>query len=207
MTVLMRLILPCLALPLLAGCTAITALGEASRPLQIYELQTPIVQQAAGRRRAVELIVEEPFAGGSLNTERILIRPTPVQAQYLPDVRWADTAPVMLQTLLVRSLSETGAWSSVGRRPVGTRADYAVLGELTDFHAVPADDGDTATVRVRLILRIVREGDARVVATRSFTASEPTEATDPTRMVAAFDRATAQLLSEIVPWIIARTVG
>lgn len=204
MTATLRLILPLLALPLLAGCSAISALGEASQPLEIYELQTPPVPQVAARQRSVELVVEEPIASGALATERIMIRPAPLQAQYLPGVRWADTAPVMLQTLIVRSLTETGALNSVGRRPVGTIADYAVLGELTDFQAEPAVEGDSATVRLRLVLRVVRESNARVIATRSFAVTEPADGTDADSVVAAFNRACTSLLSEIVPWILAR---
>lgn len=202
-----RLILPFLFLPMLAGCTALSALGEASQALEIYELRTPVTQSSTARPRAIELIVEEPVASGALASERIMIRPTPLQAQYLPGVRWADTAPVMVQTLLVRSLTETGALSSVGRRPVGTTADFAVLGELTDFQAETDSDGDISSVRIRLVLRIVREDDARVVATRSFVASEAATATDADSIVAAFDRANATLLSEIVPWILARALN
>ncbi|NNF23429.1 MAG: hypothetical protein HKN63_01280 [Rhodobacteraceae bacterium] len=188
---------------LLPGCSAISALGQASQPLEIYELQTPAVQQAASRRN-IELVVEEPSASGALAIERVMIRPAPFQAQYLPGVRWADTAPVMLQTLMVRSLTETGALGSVGRRPVGTAGDYAILSELTDFQAELADQRGGAVIRVRLILRIVRERDARVVATRTFSVTEGAASTDTDAIVAAFDLATSRLLSDAVSWIIPR---
>lgn len=186
----------------LSGCTALSALDEASQPLEIYELRPLVSSPSAARVRNVEVIVEEPIGSGALATERIMIRPEPLQAQYLPGVRWADTAPVMLQTLIVRSLTETGAFGSVGRSPVGTLADFAVLSELTDFQAEALADSAGATVRIRLVSRVVRESDARVVATGSFSSTENTEATDPDSVVAAFDRATAQLLSDLVPWIV-----
>ncbi len=207
MTAILRLVLPFLVVPMLGGCSAISALGDASRPLQIYQLQTPAIQPTGGSRRTIELVVEEPVTGGALATDRIMIRPTPLQAQYLPEVRWADTAPVMLQTLMVRSLMDTGAWSSVGRRPVGSQADFAILSELTDFQAEPVTEGDFTTVRIRLVARLVRESDARVIATRTFTATETVAATDTGNIIAAFDRTTATLLTEMVSWVMARTLG
>ncbi len=188
----------------LSGCSTLSALGEASQTLDVYELQTPRIEPAA-RRSAAELVVEKPVASGALDTDRILIRPQSFQAQYLPGVRWADPAPDMVQTLMVRSLSETGGFQSVGRRPLGTAGDFAVLSELTDFEAIPsADGGGQTTVRVRLMVRLVRERDARVVASRTFTATATAASTDPDILVAAFDRATGDLLAQLVPWLVAR---
>lgn len=201
----MRLPILCLVLPLaLSGCSAISALGDASQPLEIYELRTPQVPLSASRR-GVELVVQAPAASGALATDRIMIRPAPLQAQYLPGVRWADTAPVMVQTLLVRTLTETGRFASVGRSPVGPVPDFTLLGELTDFQAELAGDKVAPVIRARLVLRLVRESDSRVVATRAFTVTENAASTDPDALAAAFDRATSQLLTEAVSWTVART--
>ena len=193
-----------LLLTALSGCSALSALDEASKPLEVYELTTPAVRPS-GARRNVELVVEEPAASGALATERIMVRPAPLQAQYLPGVRWADTAPVMLQTLMVRSLTETGSFSSVGRRPLGTLADYTVLSELTDFQAETTGEAGQATVRIRMSFRLVRENDARVVASRTLTATDAATSTEVDAIATAFDRATTRLLTEAVPWIIANT--
>lgn len=188
----------------LSGCGAIGALGDASRTLDVYELRTPEASPVTTRPRNIEIVVEEPIAGGALATERIMIRPSPLQAQYLPGVRWADTAPVMLQTLILRSLSESGAFASVGRRPVGTIGDYAVLGELTDFQAEAVEGGKGATIRLRLMVRLVAERDERVIASSVFLVTEQATASDNATIIAAFDRATVQLMNEIVPWILSR---
>ncbi len=189
----------------LAGCATISALGEASQTLEVYELQTPRLGPQSGRRTNIEMVVEKPAASGALDTDRIMIRPQPLQAQYLPGVRWADPAPDMLQTLLVRSLSESGSFQSVGRRPLAAAGDFAVLSELTDFQAILLDGGDQARVEVRLMVRLVRERDARVVASRTFAATAIAPSTDPDTIVAAFDSATTDLLTALVPWLVARS--
>jgi len=192
-------LLPVLMVP---ACTAISTLSEVSRPLEIYELHAPELQSVATRRTDIEVVVEEPMASGALTTERIMIRPGALQAQYLPGVRWADPAPEMLQTLLLRSLTATGALGSVGRRPVGTIGDYVVLSELTDFQAETTDETDTATIRLRLMVRLVHERDARVIANRTFEVTETAGSSEIDAVVAAFDRASGRMLSEIVPWIL-----
>lgn len=191
---------------LLPGCSAISALDAASQPLEIYELRTPQDVPAVSRRN-IEVVVEEPAASGALATERIMIKPSPLQAQYLPGVRWADNAPVMLQTLIVRSLTESGAFASVGRRPVGTIPDVSVLSELTDFQAELSEETGTAVVRQRLIVRLVRESDERVVATRIFSEAEASPTTDEADLIAAFDRASARLLGEATTWIASNAGG
>ncbi|MGR3803366.1 ABC-type transport auxiliary lipoprotein family protein [Marinibacterium profundimaris] len=202
MTLPARLAFLALMLPLaLPGCSALSALG--GETLEIYELQTAPAQ-AQSRTRSVELVVEPPVGSGALATERIAIRPAALQVQYLPGVRWADPAPAMLQTLMLRSLSETGAFASVGRAPLGAIGDYALLSELTDFQAAVNDATPGATVTVRLIVRLVRERDARVVASRTFTAIAASADTDADSIAAAFDVATGQMLAELVPWVLAR---
>lgn len=190
----------------LSGCTAISSLSQASQPLEIYELDTPQTARSRVSRNA-ELVVAEPVGTGSVNTERILIQPSPLQAQYLPGVRWADTAPVMLQTVLVRSLIETGAFTSVGRSPIGSLSDFTLLSELTDFQAEVASEGTLAVVRVRIVFRLVRESDSRVIATSAFAVTEQADATDIDSVVAAFNRATARVTTGAVPWVIGATSG
>lgn len=191
---------------LLGGCGALSSLGAASEPLAIYELSTPALD-LAGPRSGVEVVIEEPVATGALATERIMIRPGPLEVQYLPGLRWSDTAPIMVQTLMVRTLTETGLFGSVGRRPVGGVGDIAVLGELTDFQAqsISADDG--ARITIRLILRIVRERDAEVVATRIFEVTEAVPSTEPDVFADGFDTAMSRILAQIAPWILANAGG
>ncbi|WP_353474832.1 ABC-type transport auxiliary lipoprotein family protein [Salipiger sp. H15] len=196
-----RSLLPALLLALgTSGCAAISALDSASQPLDIYELRTPAIAGAAGRGRA-ELVVETPIASGALTTDRIMVRPSPLQAQYLPGARWSDEAPAMVQTLLVRSLAETGAFASVGRAPLGGQGDYALLGELTDFQAESYGAGAPVSVHLRLMLRLVRERDATVVASRTFELREPAADDETATIVAAFDRAAGRMVAEILPWV------
>ncbi|MCC5973818.1 MAG: membrane integrity-associated transporter subunit PqiC [Rubellimicrobium sp.] len=197
-----RLVLAVCCLVALSGCGTISALEGATAPLDVFELRAQPQPQAA-RQSPVQVIVELPSTTGALDTDRIMIRPNALQAQYLPEVRWGDPVPVMLQTLMLRSIESTGAFAYVGRRPLGAGGDFAILTELRDFQAELDPEGETATVRLQMTARMLREGDMRIVATRAFAATAPAASTETGAIIAAFDAAAAQLMPDITSWALA----
>ncbi len=185
------------ALTLLAGCSALT---KAAVPLDAYTL-TPLVFEARAQTSARHLVVELPTASGALATDRILILPNPLQAEYLPLARWVDPAPVLVQNLLVASLQGTEAFRRVGRDGAGLTPDFVLLVELAAFQAEAPVPGVSATqVRVGLTATLVREEDGRLIAARRFdhTAMAPSAAT--LDLVTAFDVATRVMLTGVVDW-------
>ncbi|MCL1627298.1 ABC-type transport auxiliary lipoprotein family protein [Roseibaca sp. V10] len=183
----------------LGGCGAVSALNKAAIPLDAYELRAPSDMPQAGRSLNRALSIEPPTTSGALDTDRILVKPNPVQSLYLPDGRWASELPAMWQTMALRAFEDTGALSYVGRRPLGAVGDFALISEITDFQAELGDD-DTATIRLRLTARLVRESDARVVARRVFSAAVPVEGTETLTLVNGFNVASDEVLAEMVAW-------
>lgn len=192
------------SLLLLAGCSALSAIGDAATPLDAYELRAPASGPVARRALARDLVIEVPDTSGALATDRIMIRPHPLQAQYLPDARWTENAPLMLQTLMLRAFENTNALRYVGRRPLGSSGDYALTSELTDFQAELRADGQSVTTHVRLTARIVREADASVIASRTFQTSGEAASTDTLEIVESFNGATDALLLELTRWTLGR---
>ena len=184
-----------LALP---GCGALSALqGEPDR--DVFELRPPSdVPKKCGRGRVTELIIELPKTRGTLDTERIMIRPSALQTQYLPDARWGDTVPVTLQTLLVRGFGVYDVFNHVGRAPLGSVGDYAIISEINDFNAEVSGDG--AIVKLSVSAQMVREADATVVSRGHFTATAPATSTKTADLVPAFDTAGQQLVAEMTAW-------
>lgn len=192
---------------LLSGCGAISAIGEATTPLDAYELRAPTEGPVAqGRPLQRDLIIETPNASGALDTDRIMIRPHPLQAQYLPRARWSDNTPVMVQTLMLRSIENTNALRYVGRRPLAGSGDFALISELTDFQAELDTENDTAMIRLRLIARIVRESDASIVAVRTFSSSAVAQSLETLDLVGSFDTAVEPMMRDIAGWVLS-TLG
>jgi len=197
-----RALLAALALSLLSGCGAL--LGGAATPLDAYEIRAPEVPVAA-RATGRSLVIETPGAGGALDTDRIMIRPNPLQAQYLPGVRWTEQAPVMLQTVMLRAFEDTNALQFVGRRPLGGLGDVVLVSELTDLQAEIDPDG-AVTARMRLTARFVRESDAAILSSRSFQAAVPVASTDTIDVVQGLNAASDAVIGEMVVWVL-RQIG
>lgn len=193
------------ALLALTGCTTLGAFERAAAPLEVYELSTPRTARAA-TPRPLDVIVELPVASGAIATDRVMIRPAPLQAQYLPDARWADPLPQAIQTLMVRTLTDTGALRYVGRSPLGLGGDFAVLTEITDFQAKATGPG--AAIRLRMVVRLVRERDAKVVSTRVIETTAQAATTESADIVVAFDEAAGEAMQAFAAWLLgAASVG
>lgn len=185
---------------LLAGCGA---LGTAQAPLDAYTL-TPLPAAQGQGAGQLHLVVDLPTSSGALATDRILIKPSPLQAEYLPKGRWVDPAPVLVQGLLVASLQNSGAFRLVGREDAGLTPDVVLLVEVNDFQAESAAEGTTVTpVRVGLTLTVLDAAEGRLVATRRFDAVATAATTDTLALVLAFDAATRAVLTKAVAWTIA----
>jgi cholesterol transport system auxiliary component len=191
-----------LSLLALAGLGGCGALGGGP-VLDAFELRAPTDAPTARRSLARDLVVELPEAGAALDTDRIMIRPNPLQAQFLPGARWTGSAPGMVQTLILRTLQDANAFRFVGRRPLGPGADFALVSELTDFQA-ELREGTAAIVRVRLIVRLVREQDASVLASRSFQTTAEAASLDTLAVVTAFNVATDALMADLSRWVLER---
>ncbi|QEU07596.1 ABC-type transport auxiliary lipoprotein family protein [Paracoccus yeei] len=182
----------------LPGCGALSALSGGPA-LDVFELRAPDeTPKSCGRGRRAELVIEEPKARGTLDTERIMIRPNALQTQYLPDAQWGDTVPVTLQNLLVRSFSPYDAFTHVGRAPLGTAGDFALISEIRDFNAEVAGKG--AIVRLSVDAQLVREMDASVAARGSFSATATAPSTRTEDLIPAFDAAGRELLGQMTDW-------
>jgi cholesterol transport system auxiliary component len=188
------------AFSLLAGCGALSSLSKAGAELDAYTL-SPARSPGTPAGGSGHLIVELPSSAGALATDRILIKPVPYQAQYLPDGRWSEPAPALLQTLLVASFQNLGGFRLVGRTANGLNPDYTLMTELQDFQAEPLGSDPTEyVVRIGMIMTLIRESDRRIVASRRFSATETVGSDDTRTLVAAFDRTMQGILQEVVTW-------
>ncbi|RBI84339.1 hypothetical protein DRV85_12950 [Rhodosalinus halophilus] len=197
----LRPLLLCLALTALSGCAALGALGRATEPLDVHELRAPETTPVAAASQGIQLVVEVPAAGGAIATDRILVRTGDTQVAYLPDARWSEEAPVMLQSAMVETFLRADAFRYVGRRPLGAAGDIALVSELVDFGARAAPDGESAVVEMTLVARLVREEDAAVTASRSFARSVEVSDTSTPALLAGFDRVSDAVLTDLARWV------
>jgi cholesterol transport system auxiliary component len=192
------------AAPALSACGPLGVLRTAAEPLEAFTLQ-PAAFRPGTAATGRHLIVEMPATSGAIDTDRILVKPSPVQAQYLPGARWIDSAPELVQTLIVETLQKTGAFRFVTRTTTGPFPDYTLLSELLDFQVEATGDPELPlVVRVTLSLALVREDDRAIISSRQVTASRPVASAETIDIIAAFDAATDQTLAETAAWILSQ---
>jgi len=195
-----------LLIPLvLSGCGALSSLSNASKERDAFTLSPAegSGEIASGRWH---LVVELPTSTGALGTDRILIKPVPYQAQYLPDGRWSDPAPVLVQNLLVASFQNIGGFRLVGRTGAGLMPDYTLMTELQEFQAEPAGpDAKGFILKVSVLVTLIRESDRSIVAFRRIAATGTVASDDTVTFVAGFDRVMQTVLAETVLWTRSRT--
>lgn len=183
----------------LGGCTAITSLNASAKPLDTYDLR-PAAGSKTGGRTSRTLLVAQPQASAALATDRIMIKPDPASITYLPDARWSDELPAVVQSLLIRSISETGRIAYVGRSDAGPIPDKALLVRIDVFGVNALVDG-AFEVQVDFDLTVINDKDQRVVASGRFSQSEQVSEVSPKEIVAAFQTALNDLLPKMSDWV------
>jgi cholesterol transport system auxiliary component len=190
----------CMGFVALTGCSAISSIQSASKPLDTFEL-TPLpagaVATTRGRRH---LEVALPTATGALSSDRILIKPTPLQIESLPDGKWVNDATELVQLLLVRSLANAGRFALVTAEGLGPPPDYVLMTDLQAFQAEVV--GDQVTVVIRMTMTLLRDTDDAVISSRSFSNTTGVSGTSAEMIAAAFEKTMTEQLTDVTSWII-----
>ncbi|QJE73152.1 hypothetical protein HHL28_08685 [Aerophototrophica crusticola] len=189
------------ALPL-AGCNA-TRLLDAGRPPNLYTL-TPAREFSAGLPRVPwQLLVETPLSNTAINTTRIALGQDGNRITYFADANWIDTAPEMVQLLLVESLENSNRIVAVGIEASGLRSDFVLKTDLRDFAAdygAGAPGTGIPAAMVRINAKLVRMPRRTIVASDTFEAQVPAAGPNFAQVIQAFDTALETVLRRVVEW-------
>ncbi|MFX0542005.1 ABC-type transport auxiliary lipoprotein family protein [Roseovarius sp. S4756] len=181
----------------LGGCSALSSLNAAATPLDTYDL-SPAAGSTAGRRSGRTLLVALPNAPASITSDRIMVKPGAAAVTYLPDARWSDELPALVQSLLVRSIAGTGRMGYVGPNEAGPVPDLALLPRIDAFQVEIT--GEAAVAKIDISLTLLRDRDQSVIKTAVFR-NEVAAANDtPTAIVAAFQAILDAHLPQMANW-------
>ena len=182
----------------LSACTGI--IPGTGEPLKLYTLTPKSTYGADLPKVEWQLVVETPVAPAGINTNRIALSHSPITLDYFAGATWTDSAPAMVQTLLVESFENTGRIVAVGRESVGLRADYVLKIELREFQAEYASPEAPPIVHIRVISKLVRMPMREIVASHMTEQKAQAAANTLDAVVEAFDEALGPVLKEIVTW-------
>jgi cholesterol transport system auxiliary component len=183
----------------LSGCSAVSAVSRASDPLDTYTL-SPLQSDETRAGGDGHLVVELPTSAGELSTDRVLIKITPRQAEYLPDARWSEPTPAMVQSLLVQSLLNRGGLELVTRVGAGLTPDYTLMAEVQAIQA-ELTGPDQAQVRISMQMTLIRESDRSVAGIRHFENTAKVTSDSTAALIEGLDGVTQLVLGRIVVWV------
>jgi cholesterol transport system auxiliary component len=177
----------------LPGCAL---LGGGSKPLDTYDLSAP--QPAAGQRaRRLQVLVANPTALKSFDTQNIVIDPRPGMIEYLKGAQWADRLPEVVRARLAETFQKSGRFGGVGQPGEGLAIDYQVIADIRSFD-IRVDGGQRADVA--LYIRVLNDRNGVVRAEKLFEATAPVSGAGNDAYVRALDRAFGQVATEILDW-------
>jgi cholesterol transport system auxiliary component len=175
-----------------AGCSV---LGGSSGPPPTYDLSTP-TQFPGLRAPRGQLVVQGATALGPLDSDKIVVRPTPGEVQALADAQWVDGLTRLVQVRLIQTFENARRLRAVGRPTDRIVADYQLLLDIRAFEIL----ADGLEAEVTIAAKIVGDRSGRIVAGRVFTARVPTTATQGPPALDALDQAWNRVAVDIVLW-------
>ena len=173
-------------------CTACvgSVLKSDNEAPDLYRLAAPAASGGgAGPSLAQAITVARPRSVSSLDTDRIAVTTPGHGFDYLAGARWADTAPQMVQQLLVDTLVAEGRFATAVAAPSRVPTDLLLEVELRRFEAVYASVGEPPRILVQLQANLVDVRRGTRVASFDSRAEATATRNDRTAMVAAFDDA------------------
>ncbi|PJI43248.1 ABC-type transport auxiliary lipoprotein family protein [Ferrovibrio sp.] len=190
------LLLAAAALPL-ADCGGLIPQAP---PSNIYNLSPKTTFPESLPRVDWQLVVEEPYAAGGLDSHKIAIYTNPYEVKYYAEARWAERAPRMVQTLLVESFENTGKIVAVGRQSVGLRSDFNLKSDLREFQAMLKDGQTAPEVVIVLQAKMIAQPRQQIVASATFERRATAKSAGILDVVEAFDDALGKILRDTVAW-------
>ena len=192
-----RLMAALLCALLLAGCANVIP-GRGTPP-KLYSLSPKSTYSAGLPTVSWQLVVEVPITAETLDTARIALSRDRYTLDFYGNARWAERAPVMIQTLLVESFENTEKIVAVARQATDLRADYVLKTDLREFQAELSADG-RPTVRVRINAKLVKMPERIIIAAFKSERAVEAESGDLISVVQAFDTALGKVLKQVVEW-------
>lgn len=169
-------------------------------PPDTYGLSAaPDVAGQTARNR--QILITEPTALKALDSEQIVIRPSPSAIQYLANSQWSDRLPNIVQDKLVQAFENSGRVGGVGRPGDGLAIDYKIITAIRAFE-IKADAGELAVVEISA--KVLNDRNGVVLASKVFRSTAPVSGTGNAAYVQSLDRAFEEVVRDMVSWTLSR---
>lgn len=192
---------------LLTGCAGNLLRSDAKAPdtfrLDFVAANAAATASATSANAGFAIAVARPRAAAAIDTDRIAVHSAGNRFDYYLDARWAESAPQMLQQNLVGALAATGQFGGgVMTAPARMPTELLLDVELRRFEAVAtgpdaASSGAAPVVHVQVQASLLDQRRTARVTSFISEAVVPASENRLSAVIAAFDRANAQVVNDI----------
>jgi cholesterol transport system auxiliary component len=192
---------------LLGGCTGNLLRSDAEAPdtfrLDFAAATAAATAGATPSNAGLAIAVARPRAAAAIDTDRIAVHSEGNRFDYYLDARWAESAPQMLQQNLVGALAATGQFGGgVMTAPARMPTELLLDVELRRFEVVAtgpdaASSGAAPVVHVQVQASLLDQRRTARVTSFISEAAVPASENRLSAVIAAFDRANAQVVNDI----------
>lgn len=184
---------------LLVAALALSACASLKTPPATFELSPPRAASVGSASTRAQILLPEPTATRTLDSQQIVVKPTPQTIENLADSQWSDRLPRLVQLRLLQAFQNTGRIGAAGVPGQGLAIDYQVVTELRRFE-IAFQPGPTAVVEISV--KALNDKTGVVRGSRVFQAQVPVAGGATSGYVTSLDAAFGQVADDIVTWMI-----
>ncbi|MDR3372575.1 MAG: ABC-type transport auxiliary lipoprotein family protein [Ancalomicrobiaceae bacterium] len=146
-----------------------------------------------------QILIPEPVALKSLDTERIVVRPKPAEINYFSGAQWSDRLPRLVQSRLIETFENSGKVRA-GRPGQGLSIDYQVVTAIRSFDY----DASAHKARVEISAKLMNDHTGKVVAEDVFSSETDCSSDTASAVTGALRAGLDRELQAIVGWTLKR---
>jgi cholesterol transport system auxiliary component len=198
----MKFIRATLAVALLSWLGACALITPPKAPPETYDISAP--RKFANLRSATraQVLIKAPTALKALDSQNIVIKPSPSIITYLGGAQWSDSLPNMVQTKLVETFENTGRAGAVAKPGDGLVIDFQIISAIRAFEVV-VNRGSKQAV-VELSVKLLNDRNGHVLRSRIFRATTVFAGSGNDDYVEALDQAFDKVARDLVIWVLRR---
>ncbi|KMQ74280.1 ABC-type uncharacterized transport system, auxiliary component [Marinobacter subterrani] len=182
---------------LTGGCTVFPN----PEPPRVMEIAVSEPARRSDQRFEEALRVDTPFASAPFNSSRILAKPNRWEFRAYENVRWRDTATVVVRDALVEGLRDSAGFASVITDSSAAPAELTLISELSAFHTENPESEPRAIIELHA--QLIRNRSRASLCNHSFSIMEPAAGTGIEQVVEAFGVAGNRLSDQVTAWVTA----
>ncbi|MEZ5872198.1 MAG: ABC-type transport auxiliary lipoprotein family protein [Nitratireductor sp.] len=179
---------------MLAGCQS-----AGSIPPDTFDLTAPQGFDTMRGSTRAQILIVEPSALKSLDSQNILVKASPTEIEYLAKSQWSDRLPKVVQARLVEAFENTGRVRAVSKPGEGLVIDYQIVSDIRAFQANIGSGSNEA--RVSISVKLVSDRTGKVIRSEVFDVSVPLGSTGASQIVNALNAAFDRAARDIVRWV------